>query len=486
MSNLWKKKSVTRMLAENAEGDAAGTSLKRTLTRSNLILLGIGAIIGAGIFVLTGQAAANYAGPAVTLSFVVAGIACVFAGLCYAEFASMIPISGSAYSYAYATLGEFIAWIIGWDLILEYLFGASTVAVGWSGYFVSFLKDIGIHLPERLVNAPFRFDTVTHDWISTGAIVNFPALMIVGIMTTLLVIGIRESANFNNVIVIVKVAVILLFIGFGFNYIDTANWHPYIPENTGNFGQFGISGVLRAAGVIFFAYIGFDAVSTLAQEAKNPQKDMPWGILGSLLICTVIYILVGLVMTGIVNYKQLNDAAPIAVAIDATGEGLMWLRPMIKIGAIAGLSSVVLVMLMGQPRIFFSMSKDGLLPKSFSKVHPKYKTPYIPTIITGIVSAIVAGLFPIGLLGELVSIGTLLAFVIVCGGILVLRYKEPNLVRHFKTPFFPLTPILGILTSLGVMLTLPKDTWIRLIIWMAIGLLIYFAYGIKNSKIQKR
>ena len=485
MSNLWKKKSVTMMLAESAAGDAAGTSLKRTLTRSNLVLLGIGAIIGAGIFVLTGQAAANYAGPAVTLSFVVAGIACVFAGLCYAEFASMIPISGSAYSYAYATLGEFIAWIIGWDLILEYLFGASTVAVGWSGYFVSFLKDVGIHLPERLVNAPFKYDTVTHDWISTGALINFPALMIVGIMTTLLVIGIRESANFNNVIVLVKVAVILLFIGFGFNYIDTTNWHPYIPENTGNFGQFGISGVLRAAGVIFFAYIGFDAVSTLAQEAKNPQKDMAWGILGSLLICTIIYILVGLVMTGIVNYKQLNDAAPIAVAINATGEGLMWLRPLVKIGAIAGLSSVVLVMLMGQPRIFFSMSKDGLLPASFSKVHPKYKTPYIPTITTGIVSAIVAGLFPIGLLGELVSIGTLLAFVIVCGGILVLRYKEPNLVRHFKTPFFPLTPILGILTSLGVMLTLPADTWIRLIVWMAIGLLIYFIYGVKHSKIQK-
>jgi APA family basic amino acid/polyamine antiporter len=476
-------KSLDKLLTEaNFSGEG---SMKRTLTRLNLVSLGVGAIIGAGIFVLTGNAAANYAGPAVVLSFVVAGFACVFAGLCYAEFASMIPISGSAYTYAYATLGEFIAWIIGWDLILEYLFGAATVAVGWSGYVSSLFKDFGIVIPTYLANSPYVYDPATHDLHSSGAFLNLPAMFIIAIMTTLLVIGIRESANFNNVIVIIKVAVILLFIGFGIKYIITDNYHPFIPENKGNFGQFGISGIFRAAGVIFFAYIGFDAVSTAAQEAKNPQKDMPWGILGSLLICTIIYILVGLVMTGIVSYTALNDPAPIAVAINAAGEGLEWLRYPIKIGAIAGLSSVILVMLLGQPRIFYAMSKDGLLPKSFSKLHPKFRTPYITTIITGVVAMFVAGIFPIGLLGELVSIGTLLAFVIVCGGILVLRYKQPNLERPFKTPFFPAVPILGVLSSLGVMATLPGDTWIRLLVWMALGVVIYFVYSKHHSIVRK-
>jgi APA family basic amino acid/polyamine antiporter len=445
-------------------------------------MLGVGAIIGAGIFVLTGAAASQHAGPAVVISFIVAGIACAFAGLCYSEFASMIPIAGSAYTYAYATLGEFIAWIIGWDLILEYLFGASTVAVGWSGYVTSFLKDFGITIPDSLSSAPIAYDTATHVYTATGAIINLPAMFIIGIMTWLLVVGIRESANFNNVIVIVKVIVILLFVLFGWQYIHTDNWHPFIPENTGVFGEFGWSGIVRAAGIIFFAYVGFDAVSTAAQEAKNPQKDMPWGILGSLVICTIIYILVGLVMTGIVSYKELNTPAPIAVAVNAAGNGLNWLRPLIKTGAIAGLSSVILVMLMGQPRIFYSMSRDGLLPASFSRVHKKYKTPYITTIITGAVAMVVAGLFPIGLLGELVSIGTLLAFVIVCGGILVLRYKKPELERPFKTPLFPIVPILGILSSLSLMYFLPGDTWIRLIVWMVIGIVIYFGYSKKHSK----
>jgi APA family basic amino acid/polyamine antiporter len=457
-------------------------SLKRTLGKTNLVMLGVGAIIGAGIFVLTGAAASQHAGPAVVISFIVAGIACAFAGLCYSEFASMIPIAGSAYTYAYATLGEFIAWIIGWDLILEYLFGASTVAVGWSGYVTSFLKDFGITIPDSLSSAPIAYDTATHVYTATGAIINLPAMFIIGIMTWLLVVGIRESANFNNVIVIVKVIVILLFVLFGWQYIHTDNWHPFIPENTGVFGEFGWSGIVRAAGIIFFAYVGFDAVSTAAQEAKNPQKDMPWGILGSLVICTIIYILVGLVMTGIVSYKELNTPAPIAVAVNAAGNGLNWLRPLIKTGAIAGLSSVILVMLMGQPRIFYSMSRDGLLPASFSRVHKKYKTPYITTIITGAVAMVVAGLFPIGLLGELVSIGTLLAFVIVCGGILVLRYKKPELERPFKTPLFPIVPILGILSSLSLMYFLPGDTWIRLIVWMAIGIVIYFGYSKKHSK----
>ncbi len=506
-------------------------SLKRTLTRTNLVLLGIGAIIGAGIFVLTGNAAASYAGPAVVWSFVVAGLACAFAGLCYAEFASMIPIAGSAYTYAYATLGEFIAWIIGWDLILEYLFGASTVAVGWSGYVVSLLNDYGITLPGALSNSygnqvalvTNEMATNSHGVITSGwktidntlidhlalihvnidslkhatGLVNLPAMLIVAAVTILLVRGIKESAKFNNIIVYIKVTVILAFILFGISYINTDNWHPFIPVNPnefgnfdkthpelGGFGHFGITGILRAAGVIFFAYIGFDAVSTAAQEAKNPQKDMPWGILGSLVICTVIYIAVGFVMTGIVHYDQLNVSAPIAVAINAAGEGLAWLKLPIKLGAIAGLSSVVLVMLMGQPRIFFSMSKDGLLPASFSKVHPKFQTPYVPTILCGVVAAFVAGIFPIGLLGELVSIGTLLAFVLVCGGILVLRYKQPGLVRPFKTPFFPVVPILGIISCLGVMAFLPGDTWLRLIIWLFIGLVIYFGYSKKHSKLQ--
>jgi APA family basic amino acid/polyamine antiporter len=397
----------------------------------------------------------------------------------------MIPIAGSAYTYAYATLGEFIAWIIGWDLILEYLFGASTVAVGWSGYVVSFLKDFGVVIPQYLSSAPIAYDPATHTYTSTGAFLNLPAMFVIAIMTWLLVVGIRESANFNNVIVLIKVAVILLFVGFGWQYIHPENWTPFIPENTGNFGEFGWSGIVRAAGIIFFAYIGFDAVSTAAQEAKNPQKDMPWGILGSLVVCTIIYILVGLVMTGIVSYKLLNDPAPIAVAVNAAGDGLNWLRPLIKTGAIAGLSSVILVMLMGQPRIFFSMSKDGLLPASFSKVHKKYKTPHITTIITGAVAMFVAGLFPIGLLGELVSIGTLLAFVIVCGGVLVLRYKRPELKRPFKTPLFPVVPILGMASSIGLMYFLPGDTWIRLIVWMGIGVAIYFLYSKNHSKVQK-
>jgi APA family basic amino acid/polyamine antiporter len=517
---LFARKDITNIISE-----AEKNPLKRTLGRLNLVTLGIGAIIGAGIFVLTGNAAAQYAGPAVVLSFVVAGLACVFAGLCYAEFASMIPIAGSAYTYSYATLGEFVAWIIGWDLVLEYLFGASTVAVGWSGYVVSFLFDIGVHFPvelaasagSELINLPqtvadqlgknVGWQAETSDLLKSLAginvdpnslaqatgIINVPAMLIIGIMTTLLVIGIRESANINNLIVIVKVVVILLFIGFGVAYISADNWEPFFkpdpgPDDQGNPASgftFGWGGMLRAAAVIFFAYIGFDAVSTAAQEAKRPQKDMPWGILGSLAICTILYIVVGLVMTGMVEYTNLNTAAPVAVAVDSAGDDLMWLRYPIKLGAIAGLSSVILVMLMGQPRIFFSMATDGLLPKAFAKVHPRYKTPYIPTIVTGVVAGLVAGLFPIGLLGELVSIGTLLAFALVCGGILVLRYKHPEMNRPFKTPLFPLVPILGVLSALGVMAMLPGGTWLRLIGWMAIGLIIYFLYSRHNSKLRR-
>lgn len=479
-NKLFATKSVEDLI-KTGSGEETH-SLKRTLTATNLVALGIGAIIGTGIFVLTGTAAANHAGPALTISFLVSGLGCLFAGLCYAEFASMLPISGSAYSYSYATLGEFLAWIIGWDLILEYLFGASTVAVGWSGYVVSFLEGFGIHLPTALTSAP-----LTHDgdgWHTTGAIINLPAVLIVGIMTWLLVRGIRESARFNNLIVVTKLAVILLFIFFGMWYVETSNWLPYIPErvtDAAGVSRYGWQGILAGAGVIFFAYIGFDAVSTAAQEAKNPQRDMPKGILYSLLVCTLLYVAVAAVLTGMVPYTELNVPAPIAMAIDRTGHALDWLAPLIKVGAIAGLSSVILVMLMGQPRIFYSMSRDGLLPPVFSRVHPRFRTPHITTVLTGSVAAVIAGLFPIGLLGELVSIGTLLAFTIVCVGIIVLRRTRPDMPRPFKTPFVPLVPILGAGICLVQMAFLPWDTWMRLLVWMAIGVVIYFIYGRRHS-----
>lgn len=477
---MFYKKSLDQLIKESkSEG-----GLRRTLTANNLVSLGIGAIIGAGIFTLTGTAAALHTGPAVVLSFVLAAVACAFAGLCYSEFASMIPISGSAYTYAYATMGEFIAWIIGWDLIIEYLFASSTVAVSWSGYMVSFLKDFGIAIPASIAQAPYNYDSSSGVFTPTGALINFPAIFIIAIITSLLVIGIRESAKFNNVIVVIKLAVILLFIGFGISYINTDNLTPFIPQAEGP-GRFGFEGIVRGAGIIFFAYIGFDAVSTAAQEAINPQKDMPRGILGSLAVCTIIYILVGVVMTGMVPYEKLNVPDPIAVAVNAGGDDLFWLRFPIKIGAIAGLSSVILVMLMGQPRIFYSMSNDGLLPKVFSAIHPRFKTPYITTIITGLVAMVLAGFGPINLLGELVSIGTLLAFVIVCAGILVLRYTDPQLVRPFKTPFFPFVPILGILVCLYLMAGLPWHTWERLLIWLLIGIIIYFTYSRRHSKVRK-
>ena len=459
--------------------DAEHAPLARALGPLNLTTLGIGSIIGTGIFVLTGTAASQHAGPALVLSMIIAAVGCVFAGLCYAELAAMIPVAGSAYTYAYATTGELFAWIIGWDLILEYALSCSTVAVGWSGYASSFLRDLGLALPPQLTAAPGAPVTFADGHVGVG-LVNLPAMIIVLLVAALLTIGIKKSANTNTVLVIVKTLVLVLFVAAGAAYVRRENLVPFIPPNTGEFGHFGWSGVLRGAGVMFFAYIGFDAVSTAAQESRNPQKDLPTGILASLAICTVLFIAVAIVLIGIVPYTKLNVADPLAVGIDATG--LTWLRPLVKIGAVLGLFSTILVQMIGQTRIFYSMSRDGLLPEVFGRVHPRFRTPHVSTILTGTVCALVAGFTPINILSELVSMGTLLAFVLVCIGIVVLRRTNPNAERPFRTPWLPLVPILGALICAAQMAALPWPTWERLIIWLVIGMGVYLFWSRANAE----
>jgi len=496
------KKSVASIQKETEKGE-----LHRSLSALNLISLGIGCIIGTGIFVMTGQAAAQFAGPAIILSFLMTGFCCAFVALCYAELASMLPVSGSAYSYAYASLGEFPAWFVGWLMLLEYGIAGSTVAVGWSGYLVSFLKDFHIMIPPEWIAA-----TGTHlVWVpgSEGwkelteeltkdlaakhlmlatlpqatAIFNLPAALGLMGVTALLVMGVKESATVNNIIVFIKVTVIILFIAFGAFYIDPANWHPFLPENTGEYGHFGPSGLMRGAGYIFFAYVGFEAVSTAAQEAKNPQRDIPIGIIGSLAICTVLYILVSLVLTGIVKYSTLNVPDPIAVAVDAIH--LPWLAFTVKIGAICGLSSVMLVLMYGQTRIFYTMAHDGLLPPVFAKVHPKFKTPWVNTIMVGIIAAVVAGMTPIEALGDLVNLGTLIAFTIICFTVMYLRRKAPEMERPFKVPAPMITPIMGMLSCAALISTL-WATFVALIPYFLLGFAIYFGYSQFHSKLHPK
>ncbi len=476
-NTLFQKKSISELHAE-----AEGHALKRALGPMNLIALGIGAIIGAGLFSLTGLAAAQNAGPAVALSMVVAAIGCAFAGLCYSEFSCMIPVAGSAYTYAYTTMGEWLAWIIGWDLVLEYAVGAATVSISWAGYVVSLLHDFGINLPPQLVSSPLEALKLP-DGTQVQGVINLPAVFIVVVISTLLMVGIRESARTNAVIVVIKVAVVLVFIAVGYFYINRANYTPFIPANEGPFGKFGWTGIMAGAGTIFFAYIGFDAVSTAAQEARNPQKHMPIGIIGSLAICTVLYVLFSVVLTGMVPYQKLNVAAPVAVAIDVTQKP--WLMTMIKLGVIAGFTSVILVMLLGQSRVFYSMSRDGLVPKVFSDIHPRFRTPWRSNMLFALFVSVLAAFLPLQVVGHMTSIGTLFAFVIVCGGVWIMRRTQPEVSRPFKTPLVPLIPILGMVWNFAMMYSLGPDNWTRLVVWLVIGQIIFFLYGRRHSTLRQ-
>lgn len=480
MKKLFLRK---KLKADFVEVDEEHHGLKRHLGWFQLIVIGIGAIIGAGIFVITGKAAADYAGPAIILSFVMASVICAFAGLCYAELSSLIPIAGGSYSYAYVALGELPAWIIGWSVTGQYIFSASTVAAGWSGYFKSFLADWGLHIPESLRSAPLNYD-VGEGWNWTGSYFDVPAVLLVFFIGILISVGIKAVARFNSAMVVIKLLTVLIFVLVGFSHVDPTNWTPFIPENTGHFGDYGWTGVIRAAGLVFFAYIGFDTVSTLAQDAKNPQKDLPRGILGSLIICTLAYIVVAAVLTGIVSYKLLDVPDPIAVALDAMGPAFFWIALIVKVAVLAGLASVVLVQLLGQTRIFMAVGKDGLLPKKMSKINKKTRTPILSSVIAAGGCLILAGLFPVEILGQLVSMLTLFIFAIVCLGVWILRHTHPEFKRSFKVPFVPWIPLLGIIVCIGQMLFLPLVTWAQFGIWLLVGLLIFFGYGIKHSQIR--
>lgn len=473
---IWTRKSVEAL---HASEPPEPEELKRTLGAFDLVMLGIGAIIGAGLFSITGIAAAEHAGPAIVIAFVIAAVGSAFAGLCYSEMATMIPVAGSAYTYAYATVGELIAWIIGWDLVLEYAVGAATVSISWSGYAISLLHDFNIHLSPQWLASPWQPVHLPDGTLAFGY-VNLPAVVIVAALSGVLIVGVRESALVNALFVIIKVAVVIVFIAIGVNYLNFDNYSPFIPPNSGTFGEYGWSGIMRAAGVVFFAYIGFDAVSTAAQEAKRPQRDIPIGILGSLVICTILYIVFAAVMTGLVNYKELNVAAPVALAIDQTPYG--WLNILMKFAILAGFTSVILVLLLGQSRIFYSMAKDGLLPSAFADVHPRFQTPWRTNLVLMTFVSLFGAFAPLSMVGEMTSIGTLLAFVIVCAAVMILRYTRPDLPRSFKTPWVPVVPILGILTCLAMMASLGVANWLRLIVWLAIGLCIYWRYGYRNSQ----
>ena len=503
LTSLTATKSIEQL---TAEASASGHhSLKRVLGPGQLIMLGIGDIIGAGIFVLAGLAAAQYGGPAIVLSFILAAIACSFAALCYAEYAAMLPVSGSAYTYVYATLGELAAWLIGCAMTLEFLVGPSAVAVGWSGYVTSLLRDFGVTVPPAWTAPPgtVLVETTPRHWEvlsnvterlaaqgidpstlnSETAVFNLLAVVIILVMTAVLVVGIRESSFVNAVIVVIKVGVIVVFIAVGAAFVRPENWTPFVPENTGEFGRYGYSGIVRGSAVVFFAFMGFDSVATAAQETKNPQRDLPIGIFGSLAVCGVLYILVAIVLTGLVPYTELNVPDPFAVGINATG--IAWLSPLIKLGAIAGLSSVVLVGMLAQSRIFYTMANDGLLPSWIARIHPRFRTPHITTMVTGLVMAVIAGTTPISVLGELVSMGTLFTFVIVCGGVIIMRRKRPDLPRPFRTPWSPVVPLLGMATCAYLMSSLPAGTWVLLVAWMTGGLVIYAAYGRRHSKARR-
>lgn len=472
------------MKAQFIEVDEEHHGLKRHLTAVQLTAIGIGAIIGAGIFVVTGQAAAQFAGPGIALSFVIAAFICTFAGLCYAELSALIPVAGGSYSYAYVSMGEFPAWIVCWAITAQYLISAATVAVGWSGYFVSLLADFGVSFSSLLTRAPFVYDAI-NGWQASGALLNIPAMVIALCLGGLILVGMKAAAYFNNIMVVIKLCTILFFIVMGSVYVDVDNWMPFIPENTGTFGDFGWSGIFRAAGLVFFAYIGFDTISTLAQDSVNPQKDLPRGILGSLFICTIAYIATALVLTGVVNYTLLNVPDPMSVALSVMGPRLFWLKFIVKIAILSGLATVVLVQMLGQTRVFLAASKDGLLPPAFSHLHHKLRTPVFSTILTILITTFVAGLFSVEILGSLVSMSTLFIFAIVCLGVLILRYTHPEFNRPFKVPFVPFVPVAGIIACIAQMCMLPLITWAQMFCWFVLGLGIYFTYGIANSKIRR-